>query len=64
MMMMMMMMMTIRNATEKSGFKSIDVRGSVHNSTTHTAKKKKKKNPRRSNSVSKFIIPHLYEIKF
>jgi len=33
----------------------LDVRGSVHHSTTHTAR-----NPTRCNSVSKFIIPYLY----
>ena len=34
----------------------LDVRGSMHHSAPHTAK-----NPTRCNSVSKFIIPYLYE---
>jgi len=35
---------------------TFDIRESAHHSTTHTAK-----NPTRCNSVSKFIIPYLYE---
>ena len=37
-------------------FCKLEVRGSVHHSTIHTTK-----NSTRCNSVSKFIIPYLYE---